>query len=270
MKIILSLLASYLYTDLLFIYAFGSICGTKYSPKTTIIGTILLWISDCLLKVFPQYIWGIEIMGLLNVFMLITGILYMMIFFGSSMIKRLFVFFIYTFAVQGIMDLTGMNIAGMLIGNYAYLNKESNFTIVMIICSTIMITLGTLVFVWIWKNFERKDQKTFKLQWLCMALPLSQYALIHWKALVYMKKATAFPKVVGIGLILAILADIYMFFLFEKVNRRKEAELELEHLKYQQEVEKIRYEILKSKQLEAQKLQHDLKNCILVLKQMDK
>ena len=56
----------------------------------------------------------------------------------------------------------------------------------------------------------------------------------------------------------------------EKVNRRKEAELELEHLKYQQEVEKLRYEMLKSKQLEAQKLQHDLKNCILVLKQMDK
>lgn len=268
MKIVAGLMMSYLYTDLLFIYVHGNICGLKYSKKITVLATILLWMSDCALKIFPQYIFGIQVSGILNIAMLFTGIMYTLLLFDSSVLKRMLLFFIYL-TVQAGMDLLGMNIAGMLTGEYAFMDQSSNFTLVMLGCSSITIILGTVFFVWIWKSFERRNLKISKLQWLCLLLPASQYAIIQGTALRYAQLRSAIPVIVGIGLIMGLLADIYMLFLLEDSNRKKLAENELQQLKRQYELEQMRYEQLKERQEETAKMRHDFQNYILTLKQME-
>lgn len=268
MKIVIGLMLSYLYTDFLFVYVYGSICGLKYSKKMTVFGTLLLWFSDYFLKIFPQYILGIQVSGVLNTVMLFTGIIYTVLLFEASVVKKMLLFFIYVI-VQAGMDLLGMNIAGMLTGEYAFMDQSSNFTLVMLGCSSITITLGTVLFVWLWKVLERRNLKITKLQGLCLLLPMSQYAMIQGIALRYAKLGSAVPLIVGIGLIVGLLADIYMLLLLEKSNRKKQAENELQRLKRQYEVEQMRYEQLKETQEETAKIRHDFQNYVLALKQME-
>lgn len=268
MKLIVSLMMSYLYTDMLLVYVFGNICGLKYSKKITVLGTIIMWISDCILKIIPQYILGIQVLGFLNMLMVISGVIYTMIIYSSSALKKIFVFFIYIFAQAG-MDMLGMNIAGMLTGEYAFLDVESNFTIVLIGCSIITITLGSVGFVWLWKLLERKKLKITGMQWLCILLPVSQYAVIQGIALKYSQQQKAIPAIVGAGLIVGLLADIYMMILFEKSNQKRQAENELKQLKHQQELEQLRYEQLKESQEETAKIRHDFQNYVLTLRQME-
>lgn len=236
MKIVVSLMLSYFYTDLLFIYVWENLCGLKYSKKVTVFGTILLWMSDCILKIFPQYVFGMQISGYLNVIMIVSGMIYILFLYGSSVTKKLFVFLIYTF-IQAGMDMIGMNMAGILTGEYAFLEVDSNFTLVLICCSAITITLGTVMFVWIWKCFERKNWGISKIQWLCLILPLSQYSVIQGMAIKYSQQSEAIPIMVGIGLILGLLADIYMMVLFAELNKKKLAEKELQNSKYEHELE---------------------------------
>lgn len=268
MKLVVSLMMSYLYTDMLLIYVFGNICGFKYSKKITVLGTIALWMSDCILKIFPQYIFGIQITGYLNVLMIITSVIYCFALYNSSMLKKILVLLIYIFA-QASMDVLGMNIAGILTGEYAFLDVNSNFTVVMICCSAITITLGTVIFVWLWKLLERKNWSISKFQWLCLMLPLSQYIVIQSMAIFYTQHSEAIPTIVGGGLILGLLADIYMMLLFEKSNRNKLVEKELQQLKHQYELEQLRYEQLKAGQEETVKIRHDFQNYIMTLKRME-
>lgn len=268
MKIVAGLMLSYLYTDFLFIYVYESICGLRYSKKITVLGTILLWISDCVLKILPQYIIGIQVSGVLNTIMLFTGIVYILLMFDSSALKKILLFFIYMI-VQAGMDLLGMNIAGMLTGEYAFLDSSSNFTFVMLGCSSITITLGSVFFVWLWKVFERRNLKISKLQWLCLLLPASQYAMLQGTALRYAQLGSAIPVSVGVGLIIGLFADMYMLFLLENSNRKKMAENELQQLKKQYELEQVRYEQLRESQEETAKMRHDFQNYVLALKQME-
>lgn len=267
MKLIIALICSHLYSDLLMASVFANLCGCKYSKRQTIFATILLWISDCILKIVPQYVIGLEISSYVSIIMLITGVIYLMIVFSSPAIKKLFVFVLYIF-IQANMDLTGMNLAGLLTGEYAFMEADSNFTIVMIICSAITITLGSIGFVWLWNYLSVKDLGVSKLQWMSLLLPLSQYCVIQGVAVKYTQQSRPIPTIIGVGVVLALIADIYMVLLFEKNRQKRQIKLQLKQLKHQYELEQLRYEQLKESYEESAKIRHDFQNYILTLKQM--
>lgn len=268
MKLVIGLMMSYLYADMLFIYVWGSICGLKYSKKITILGTIILWISDCMFKLFPQYVLGVQVSGAANMVMIVSGVIYVLILYNSSALKKILVFLTYSFSQAG-MDMLGINIAGLLTGEYAFLDVESNFTFVMIGCSMITLTLGAVLFVWFWKQLERKKFKITGKQWLGLLLPMSQYAVIQGIALKYIQQEKAIPVIVGAGLIIGLIADIYMMYLFDKSNHKNLVEKELQQLSHQYELEQVRYEQLKKSQEETAKIRHDFQNYILTMKQME-
>ena len=77
------------------------------------------------------------------------------------------------------------------------------------------------------------------------------------------------PLEAVLGTVLAMLGDVYMFVLFYRSNKRDHAEKELNGLKHQQELERVRYEQLKESQEEMAKMRHDFQNYVLTLKQME-
>ena len=259
------LMIAYLYTDFLYIYYYERILGLRYSRKVTFIATFCMWVFDCTMKLFPQYLWGMDQTGIVNLIMLSSSILYAILFYNSSIIKRFLSTAVYM-VVQVAMDLLGMQLATMIVGERELF--ETIYVIAATVCSGITITLGTVVTVWIWKKIEEKQWEIDKYQWCSFLLPISQYAILQHIAIKYMGKINTVSIVVATGILLGLLGDIYMFWLFERNNARKRAEEELRKLEYQYELEQVRYTVLLKKQEEISKLRHDFQNYVLTMKVM--
>ena len=131
------------------------------------------------------------------------------------------------------------------------------------------ITLGTFFIVWIWKVIEQRQWKYEKYQWICIVLPISQYFILQSTAMRYSLNAEPLPLFVILGFVFGVITDIYMFFLFDQLNHRNQAASELKRMKYQYELEQIRYEQLKAGQEETAKIRHDFQNYIMTLKRME-
>ena len=267
MNLIIALMCSYLYTDFLGASVFAHLCGCKYSKKLTVFATLLLCGTNFAIRSISLNMMGLKMQGFLEILMMGIGILYVILLFSSTVIEKIFVFVVYIF-VQANMGLVGMNLAGILTGEYAFMDVNSNFTIVMIVCSSVTITLGSIGFVWLWNYLRVKDLGVSKLQWMSLILPLSQYCVIQGVAVEYIQQSRPIPTVVGIGVVLALLADIYMVLLFEKSTQKRQIKLQLKQLKHQYELEQLRYEQLKESYEESAKIRHDFQNYILTLKQM--
>ena len=78
----------------------------------------------------------------------------------------------------------------------------------------------------------------------------------------------SYPVIVITSLVLSVMSDIVMFYLFYRSNNRKKTEKELRQINYQYELEKIRYEQLNEGREEVAKIRHDFQNYILTIKNM--
>lgn len=261
------LIGTYLYSGFLLQYFFKKNLGAKYSDKITFWGTIILWATQCILKLFPMLIWGAEVFAYVNVAMILFTLLYIGVLYKKSFALRI-IAFIVLYIVHAIMEMIGMTITGMLYGSYDIMNTNSGYTLVVALVSLPLITLGTVVLARIWSLTEKIEWKSLNYQWLCLILPISQYIVFWSIAERYSVQAQKISQKAFMGIIIALLADIYMFLLFYRSNRRYSAEKELERLKYQYEMEKLRYEQMKKGYEETAKIRHDFQNFILVLKQV--
>ena len=128
----------------------------KYSPKVTFAATFCMWVSDCSLKLFPQYLWGLDQTGIVNMIMLSTSVLYAVLLYNGSIIKRMLSTVIYM-VVQVAMDLLGMQLATIVVGERELF--DTVYVIASTFCSGITITLGTVAAIWIWKNLKKDSGK---------------------------------------------------------------------------------------------------------------
>ncbi len=260
------LMLAYLYTDFLFIYYYGRILGMKYSKKVIFITTLCMWVSDCSLKLFPQYLWGMDQTGIVNLIMLSTMILYALLLYKGSFMKRILSTAVYM-VVQVAMDLLGLQLASMIVGERELF--DTIYVIASTICSGITITLGTMAAVWIWRKVEERQWKVDRYQWFALLLPISQHTILQYVYIQYTGKLNTISKMVVLGIVLGLVGDIFMFWLFEKNNSRKQAEAELRHLQYQYAKEQIRYSALLEKHEEISKVRHDFQNYVLTMKSME-
>lgn len=196
---LLILMLSFLYTDFLWLYFYNRLFEGKSSLKIQIWATLGLWCLDCLIKLFPVHVWGMEQNEIMNLIVIITSFLYACVLFKAPLFK-IFLSTAMYIVVQATMDMIGVNLTYLIAGSY----------------------------------------NMYDTQFLLIA-----------------------------GLFLGIFADIYMFLLFDRMHAKKEAEKELVHLKYQYELEQLRYEELIAVQEETEKIKHDFQNYLIVLNNME-
>lgn len=266
--ILISLMCSYFYTDLLYVYFYEKILGRRYSRKITFWGLTVIWMFHCCAKLFPQFFLGIEHSGFMNLLVILSDVIYVISFFNSSITKRILAMLFY-FLVQAGMDMTGMKLTSLITGSYEPFRIDSDFTLIAVSCSCFLITLGTYMFVWLWKVISERKWSFKKYQCVCLILPFSQYAILQQTGVRYGLESKAVPAMVFMGLILSFLADIYMFWLFERLNKRNVAKEKLMKLTHQYELEQLRYEQLKETQEEAAKMRHDFQNYIITMRHME-
>lgn len=265
---VVCLMMTYFYSVLLYAYFFNRILGKKYTAKVTMLGTLILWVISCFTKIFPFFIIGLDITIFSNIIVLISTAAYVLALYKSSVAKRILAMVI-LILVQGCMDMLGLNLASMLVGNYELMQLDSYFTITACIMSTPLITLGTFGLTRIWLMTEKIDWSSGKKQWFCVILPISQLLMLWRIALRYSVNFSAIPVFVICGMFIAILADVYMFSLFYQSNRRDVAERKLRQLTHQYELEQLRYEQLKETQEEAAMIRHDFQNYIIMMKEIE-
>ena len=260
-------MASYLISDFMYFYIFDRVLERKYPIKIMLIITTALWITDCSVKLFPQYLWGItDETGVMSILMLFTAVIYAMICFRGSFKKKLLISLLYML-VQVAMDLLGMKIAMLISGTADLYSVE--FLRVAIICSNCTIGLGTVVTAWAWLKFENHDWNIDKYQWFCLILPFSQYGIIQYTAMRSIEQNYHVSILVACGAALSLLADIYMFWLFERINAKKRAESEMRKLSHQYELEKMKFEQLKKVQEDTAKMRHEMQNYLMTIKNME-
>ena len=257
---------TFFYTDFLYLYFYHKILKCKYSLKTAAFITIGMWMFDCTVKLVPQYVFEIDQSVLLNVIMTLSSIVYVLLVFRGTVIKRLMATLVYMI-IQMIMDLSGMELAMLFTGSKEIFDAE--YLSVAAFCSCLMITLGTVACVWVWKRIEDRKWKIDNYQWFCMLLPISQYIIFQGVAARQIRTLEYVNTIVALGGVIAFLADIIMLWMFEKSNARRKAEIEMRYLNQQYELEKMRYEQLKESQEEMAKMRHDFQNYVLTLKQME-
>lgn len=264
---LLILMILFLYTDFLWLYFYNRVFEGKFSLKIQILATMGLWCFECLVKIFPVHLWGMPPDEIMHWIVIIASFFYVCCLFKASMFK-IFLSTAMHIVVQAAMDMIGVKLIYLIAESYNM--KDTEFLLVAVICSGMLITLGTVILVQLWKVLEEKNWKVEGHQWLCVILPLSQYVILQQTAMYFSKNAIAVPITMIAGLFLGIFADIYMFLLFDRMHAKKKAEQELVHLRYQYELEKLRYEELLEVQEETEKIKHDFQNYLIVLKNMEK
>lgn len=257
------LMIAYFYSDFLYIYYYERILGLRYSRKITFITTFCMWLFDCSFKLFPQYLWGLDQTGFVNLIMVLTLFLYALLLYNGSIMKRCLATVVYM-VVQVTMDLLGMQIASLIVESQELF--ETTYVIASACCSAITITLGTVLTVWIWRKMNERKWKIDRYQWITLFLPASQYVILQRIGVYSAKEIGISSTIFVVGIVLGLIGDIYMFWLFERSNTKKKAEEELKQLQHQYELEKIRYTSLLKKQDEISKLRHDFQNYILIMK----
>lgn len=263
MSVMISLMASLLVADYLYYYCYGRLLGCKYSKKTVLIFTFVMWIYDCLSRPIPMVLFGVEDFELVSVITLLTSVAYAVFLFGSSLWKRLLVMFLYNFMTIGI-DLIGIGLTTVMMGGFHLYETDSSYTIVASICFSLLVILGTFMFTWAWETFEQRHWGLTTYHWFCWLLPLSHFVVLkNFNDMDYMRE-TGFPTIPVLGLLLAALGDIYLFRMLLQLNEKKRIEKELQDMKEQYEREQLRYEELREKEEELAKLRHDFGNYLVV------
>lgn len=267
MLTIIILMGSYLWSAFLMQYFFSRTLGERFASKVIFWGTVIMWAIQCVTKLFPMLIWGAGVVVYCNVILIIFSMIYVGVLYKKSFGVRMLAFIV-LYVVQGVMDMIGMNIVGMILGYHAVMELDANYMVTVVCVSMPLVSLGTICLKKIWKLTERVDWKLGNTQWLCLILPVSQY-VVMWKiAMRYSVQFQSVPLEAVLGTVLALLGDVYMFVLFYRSNKRDHAEKELNGMKHQQELEQVRYEQLKESQEEMAKIRHDFQNYVLTLKYM--
>ena len=258
-------MTSYLITDFLYLYFFDRVLGKKHSMKIMVLATFIVWFSDCTLKLFPQFIFGLDLSGVSSVLMILTAFIYAVTCFYGTFKRKMLAVLLYML-IQMVMDFTGLQMTILITGSNDIYN--TSFLKVGIICSCSLITLGTAIGAWAWTRFENRRWKVERYQWLCLIFPFSQCIVLSYTGLQNLGNDSAISWMIISGVMLGFIADIYMFWLFERINKRKLAEEEMRKLQQQYEIEKMKFEQLKKMQEETAKMRHEIQNYLLTIKNM--
>lgn len=268
MLTVVCLILSFGYNELIFMIFFSRTLKRRYSNKVTLFGTALGWIAICVLKVPFFFYLGIFNLTVLNLIVLAIICIYQIVFFQGTPVKRalsMVCIYVYMF----FMEMVSLNLCCLFTGENRIMRVESDYTLTALFLMFVLLILGFYPLLGFWNlllQFE-KNSVGSKL-WLCILLPLSQYFFMEYFAQEYEVQYLNIPTWSVIGLFLGILADFYMFLLFDRENRQRRAEQGLFQEQELYRREQLYYEQLKEGQKETDRIRHDLQNYVLALHNM--
>lgn len=265
--ILILMFFSYTYCDAWIFYIASKNLGRKYSLKSTVVVTFGIIVLKYILKFVPMMLWGNQLAVILSPLILFINIVFIEIMFKTSFMNKI----VYATIIQVVavcMDMIGLNVTTLLVGEFAFLKADHLYTPVVVLISNIFIGVGFLGIRFLWELVAKIDWKSFRYQWLCIFLPISQYAFLSQTGFEYVNMSKKLPIIVWIGIFLGIVADIYMFVLFYHSGQRAKAEKELKYVEQQYRLERLHYEHLLKNQEEISKMRHDFQNYLLTIKQV--
>lgn len=240
----------------------------RYSLGAATLGTAGWWAIQCACKLPAMYLKDDYSMTWIMIGQCLNMILYLQIFYQSSLAKKLLAFVLVTVTL-GAAEFTSILIATVFTDFGAKpLQLDSEFTVM---CLLIMRPLATLAYFFalqIWNALQRSSWLRGGRQWLCVLLPFSQLFLLWYLTEVYTDAAEGLPVPVLLGVFLAVAADIYMLIVFDQAQKREQIEKELRLKRHLQELEQFRYDRLRSVQEDTARLRHDFQNYLLTLRAM--
>lgn len=261
------LVAKYLYDDVLAMYFYQKVLGRKYSTKTTICATLVWWLSQCLTKIAVFMGIGLVMVEPLQYMSIIGYLLYNLLLYKSAVGKRILALIMVVCCLV-ITELFSYIPGSMLAGEFALFAVESNFTSIVLLIEIPIELAGIYLLLRLWRRMEQIEWKTSYQLWVCLLYPFSHVCIMFHIGLYYTMNMKIVPNLVLLGLLLGFAADIYVFVLFVRLNRKEKNERELQKLKTQYELEQFRYEELMKAEEEMRKMRHDFRNYCITMKNM--
>ena len=261
------LLVKYLFDDFLMMYFYSKVLGRKYTLKTTIFYTFVWWMIQDITKILVFLGIGFVLVDVIQVCSLLIWGLYTIVVFKSTIGKKIFAS-IWICSLLVLLELLSYIPASILTGEFALMQADSNFTILVVLIQSPFEVLGTLLSIRLWKWVEQIEWKADYQQLIWLIFPLSQMCFLLHVAIYYTLDAIHVPVMIYIGLLLGIVTDIYACCLFIQSNQKEKVEKELKYLKAQYDFERVRYEELMKSEEEMQKIRHDYANYCMTLRNM--
>lgn len=268
MLTIFAMILSYVYELILCMFLFSRMLERRYSYQITTAGTLIGSSSICLMKI-PFYFFAPSFnAGLLNLAGIGIMIIYQVVLFRAALVKRvLALVFYYVYMFSG--EMVTMNITCLIFGRNEIMQLESNYTLTGVILMSLWATLFFYPVLCLWELLLKAEHHRRRGHlWLCVLLPLDQFLLMEYFVQTYEAERLTPPVWSVGGIILGILADVYMFFLFYRENRQFQLSQELLEEQELYRREQLYYEHLKESQEETARIRHDYQNYILVLRNM--
>lgn len=260
----------YAHDSLMLVFYYSKTLGRRYSMKVTAMAAIGWWIFQGASKLPLMYLADDYNMNWIMIVQCAIMMTYLLIFYRSSIAKKLLSFMLLTVTL-GIGEFTTVLIVGNIfdIGNRP-LEFGSEFTVVGLLIMRPLATLAYYIAFLIWNLLQRSSWVRGIRQWLCVLLPLSQTFLLWYLTETYTDSEEVLPVSVLTGVFLALAADIYMFVIFDRAQKRENIEKELRFQKRLHEIEQIRYNRLRMSLEETARLRHDYQNYLLAFQAASK
>jgi hypothetical protein len=199
---------------------------------------------------------------------LLLWFLYAIFVFKNTLGKRILAS-VWVCSLLVLLELLSYIPGNILAGNFAIMDPDSSFTMWVILIQSPFEVLGVLLSIKLWKWIERIEWKANYQQLMWVMFPLSQMCFLMHVAIGYSLNAAYVPVMIYVGgVLLGIVTDIYICWLFIRSNQKEKAEKELKHLKAEYELEQVRYEELMKTEEEMQKIRHDYANYCMTIKNM--
>lgn len=265
MKICLAV--SYLYNHLLVLFYYRKVLQERYSFKMTLLATLVLWAIQCIFKLLLSHYISLKAFVYGNFFALFLSGLYVILLFKDKLAKKMAALFL-SYMVMLMLENISINLHDRFIKGALADYGDFAGVLSLFMITNFLIGIGILLLAYSWKLIEKIVENIEKYQLLIGVFPLSQYILFMFITNHYYLEFGSIPLECIAGGFLAVLADIYMIFLFYRINQRKKAEKEFRKLQYEYSLEQIHYEQLKDKYEELVKIRHDYQNYLLMVKNL--
>ena len=199
-------------------------------------------------------------MEVLNVVYLLSYFCLNILLFKASLCKRILaVTFFWSYEFLG--EFIALKVAYAITGELTILQLGSAFMNLSLVLMMVYSALFFYPLLWIWDKMRN-------VEWLMLLFPLSQFVLSS----TYVVRCESIHSVVsfaaGLGMLLGVVGDCYMFSLFYLRERRKRVEHEIRNIRYLWERERIRYKELEERQKDSARIRHDFQNYLLMLQKI--
>lgn len=267
--IILNILV-YAHDALMVMLYYSRLLGRRYSMRTTALGAAGWCLLLCAVKLPLLYLADSFSASILMIMQCLLMFAYLHFFYCSSFAKKMLAFLLLV-ATLGTAEFVTVLIAGNLMGteNKA-IEAGSEFTAFTLLLMRPMAILAYYSAFQIWNLLQKSTWIRGNRQWLCVILPLSQTFLLWYLNEIYTMEMKIPPFCVFIGIFLGLGADIYMYVIFDRMQKQEEVEDEVRLQKHLLEMEQLRYEKFRESLDETSRLRHDFQNYLLTLRSLSK